>query len=264
MLLKDFGKEKFDIVVQAGQSNSDGFAFGNVETAYKTNARVWYLTGDWRVPRDFWFEPAKEYVYDGCGNTVCGNFSLTFAKRCIEDGRLAPDRCLLILRTAVGGSGFLDNYGKPGDRLYVRMMAMIRTALELNPENRLKALLWHQGETDTLFHASYDVHRAHLTDFIESVRGTLGMPDLPFIAGGFTPLWSEENKTAVTPVLQAIRDVCRETASAAFVETDGLPSNAQDTENNPNEDSIHFCRRAVYELGERYYDAYARLTADNP
>ena len=204
MLLKDFSKETFDIIIQAGQSNSEGYAFGAVEKAYKHDDRVWYLTGDWRVPRDFYF--------------------------------------------------------KPGDRLYVRMMAMIQTALELNPQNRLVALLWHQGETDAVFHASYDVHYNHLADFIRTVRGTLELPELPFVAGDFTKQWSEENKETVIPVVHAIRSVCKDIGMAAFVESSGLLSNAQDTENNPNTDSIHFCRQAIYELGDRYYDAFVQLT----
>lgn len=260
MLLKDFSKETFDIIIQAGQSNSEGYAFGAVEKAYKHDDRVWYLTGDWRVPRDFHFEPAKEYVHDNVDNSICGNFSLSFAQRYIEDGRLESGRKLLILRTAVGGSGFLDNYWKPGDRLYVRMMAMIQTALELNPQNRLVALLWHQGETDAVFHASYDVHYNHLADFIRTVRGTLELPELPFVAGDFTKQWSEENKETVIPVVHAIRSVCKDIGMAAFVESSGLLSNAQDTENNPNTDSIHFCRQAIYELGDRYYDAFVQLT----
>lgn len=260
MFLKDFSKEKFDIIVQAGQSNSDGYAFGDVENAFKPDNRVWYLTGDWQVPDNFHFEPAKEYIHFHYDNLICGNFSLAFARRYIEEGRLEPERKLLILRNGVGGTGFLDNYWKPGDRLYVRMMNMIQTALELNPENRLKALLWHQGETEALFfQASYDVHYKNLMDFVRTVRGTLEMPELPFVAGDFTEQWSEEHKDIVVPVVQAIRSVCKDAGMAAFVESTGLLSNAQDTANNPNTDSIHFCRRAIYELGNRYYDAFAHL-----
>ena len=259
MLLKDFSKEKFDIIIQAGQSNSDGFAFGNVENAFKSDKRVWYLTGDWRLPGDFYFEPAKEYIHDVHDNLICGNFSLAFARRYIEDNRLAEDRKLLILRTAVSGSGFLDNYWKPGDRFYNRMMGMITTALELNPENRLVALLWHQGETDAILHASYDVHYGHLTEFVKSVREKVGKNDLPFVAGEFTKQWSEENREIVLPVIQAIKNVCADVGMGAFVESDGLLSNEQDTQNNPNTDTIHFCRSSIYELGDRYYEAFANI-----
>ena len=85
------------------------------------------------------------------------------------------------------------------------------------------------------------------------------MSELPFIAGDFTEQWSDENKEIVVPVVQAIRNVCMDAGMAAFVESSGLRSNAQDANNNPNNDSIHFCRQALYELGERYYDAFAKI-----
>ena len=33
-MLKDFTKEKFDIIIQAGQSNADGTGFGNTDEPY--------------------------------------------------------------------------------------------------------------------------------------------------------------------------------------------------------------------------------------
>ncbi|MBE6614816.1 MAG: sialate O-acetylesterase [Ruminococcaceae bacterium] len=261
MLLKDFSKEKYDIIIQAGQSNSDGTAFGNVENEYQPNDRVWYLTGDWRFSEDFYFEIAREYAQN---NTVRGNFSLSFAKRYINDGRLAADRKLLILRTAAGGTGFLDGHWKTTDWLYNRMMLMLQTSMELNPENRLIALLWHQGETDAVYHASYDVHYKHLTEFIQSVRKAFQIPELPFVAGNFTEQWYDQNKEIADPVVTAIRNVCKDIGNASFVESIGLLSNAQDDENNPfhGNDTIHFCRKAMYELGERYYDAFVHIVGE--
>lgn len=258
MFLKDFSKEKFDIIIQAGQSNSDGTGFGTVEKAYQPNDRVWYLTGDWQVSGDFYFDTAKEYVQD---NTVRTNFSLPFVQRYMDDGRLAPDRKILILRSAVGGTGFLDGYWKTTDRLYIRMMKMIKTALEMNPENRLVALLWHQGETDALLHATYDVHYNHLMEYVRTVRDAFQVPELPFVAGDFVKQWYDLNEEISAPVVAAIRSVCKDAGNAAFVETDGLLSNAQDDEHNPScgQDTIHFCRKALYELGERYYDAFKQI-----
>lgn len=257
-MLRDFGREKFDIIVQAGQSNSDGTGFGNAQNPFKLDYRVWYLTGDWQVPNDFHFEPAREIIYD---NLICSNFSLSFARKYIEDGRLEEGRKALIIRAAVGGTGFLDGNWKPQDPLFVRMMAMIKTALELNPENRLTAALWHQGETDASLNASYDVHYNHLMTFIKLIRETYDAPNLPFIAGDFVRQWSEMNAGIVAPVIKAMRAVCADAGSAAFVETDGLLSNDQDPAGNPcRGDTIHFCRQALYELGERYYEAFVGIT----
>jgi len=252
MPLRDFTKDKFDIIIQAGQSNSDGRGLGFVDHPYTVNKLVWYLTPDYII------EPARETVQK---NRILTNYSLAFAQKYLESGRLEEGRKLLILRTAVGGTGFLDNHWKLTDDLYLRMIEMIRTALALNPENHLVALLWHQGETDACHDASYDVHYEHLMTLVTSVRNMFHVPALPFVAGDFVQQWIAANEVICEPVVRAIRSVCRDAGHAAFVETDGLYSNAQD-ETNPrfgSDDTVHFCRSSLYELGYRYFDAFANL-----
>ena len=68
----------------------------------------------------------------------------------IESGKLKPGRKLLIIRAAIGGTGFSDERWGMTDDLYLRMIEMIKTALELNSKNKLAAFLWHQGETDAI------------------------------------------------------------------------------------------------------------------
>lgn len=42
-MLKDFSKDSYDILIQAGQSNSDGTGFGPVSNPYEPNDQVWYM-----------------------------------------------------------------------------------------------------------------------------------------------------------------------------------------------------------------------------
>jgi glutamate 5-kinase len=42
-MLKDFTKEKFDIIIQAGQSNSQGTSFGDTSNPWIPDERVWYM-----------------------------------------------------------------------------------------------------------------------------------------------------------------------------------------------------------------------------
>ncbi len=251
MALKDFSLEKFDIIIQAGQSNSEGYGFGNVPDPYQPSDRVWYLNGD------FTFQIAQEAT---ANNAIQSNFSLSFAREYMNAGRLAEDRKLLILRTAVGGTGFSVDDWKAEDPLYLRMMEMIRTALSLNPENRLIALLWHQGETDADHHVTYDYYRGHLSYLLGSVREEFGVPDLPFVAGDLSQDWKSTRQEQAAPVVAALRDICA-SQNASFVESDGLDSNRQDGFPHPFGwvDEAHFCRRAVYELGRRYYAAYVSI-----
>ncbi|MBQ6067552.1 MAG: hypothetical protein IJK89_12125 [Clostridia bacterium] len=252
-MLKDFTKEPFDILIQAGQSNAEGYGFGSAEKPWEPNERVWYLN------ENFTISQAVESV---TGNDIRSNFSLAFARGYLENNLLAEGRSLLILRAAVGGTGFLDNNWKPNDVLYLRMLDMIKTALDLNGGNRLVALLWHQGEQDAVLNASYETHYNHLMTLVRGVRETFNVPGLPFVAGDFVQHWEQENMAICTPVVDAIRAVCRDCGRGAFVESDGLLSNAQFSKHHPFgwDDSVHFCRAAIYGLGERYFRAFTEIT----
>ena len=257
-MLKDFTREKYDIIIQAGQSNAEGNGMGEVENPWKPNEDVWYMNGALEGT-EFIISPAVETVRK---NEVVSNFNLRFAERYLEAGLLKKGRKLLILCTAVGGTGFIDGQWKMKDIYYLRMMEMIRTSLALNKENRLVALLWHQGESDSLFKASYDVHYAHLTALLNSVRNEFNVPELPFVAGDFVYDWKGKNIEVCIPVVDAIRGVCRDCGHGFFVESDGLTSNMQQLGrltprlDNMIEDDIHFSRKALYELGDRYFEGF--------
>ena len=263
-MLRDFTKEKFDVIILAGQSNAEGYGFGDVESPYEPTPDVWCMNDDFSIKKLYTIAPAVEMVTK---NEVQSHLGLTFAAEYLKAGRLTEGRKLLILRAASGGSGFANNRWHLTDDLYIRMIDMIDTALELNPENRLVALLWHQGETDALAEAGFDLHYGNLSTLLSSVREKYGCENLPFIAGDFVHHWSRtgvKTPEKCAPVLQAIRAVCRDMGPAKFVETDGLFSNKEAYDAlkwNPGgwEDSIHFSRRGVYELGRRYFKAFSEI-----
>ena len=247
-MLKNFRKEKFDVIIQGGQSNSDGSGHGNVPKHYTVNDKVWYLN------QDFTISMAQERVY---GNHISGDFSLEFARSYIEDGLLKERRNLLIIRAVVGGTGFADKRWGLMDDLFLQMLEMTKTALELNDENRLVAFLWHQGESETGV-PNYDTHYNNLSNLVKTVRTEFKQSGLPFMAGDFVELWRQNNPETWKPVIEAIRAVCEQIGNAAFVETGGLKSNFEEygLEADGFKDDIHFSRAALYELGDRYYAAY--------
>ena len=251
-MLEDFKKEMFDILIQAGQSNAKGTGYGEADDPWQPDDSVWMMNADLTLSR------AEESV---CGSEIRSNFAFAFAREYLNARRLAGERKLLILRTASSNTGFLDGRWRPGDDLYLRMTDMIRTSLALNPENRPVALLWHQGETDAGLGASYPTHYDNLMTFVRSVRSFVGRDDLPFIAGDFVHHWKNGNLASAAPVAAAIRAVCRDCGRAAFVTTDGLLSNRQELNRDPEGwyDPVHFSRRALYELGIRYYKAFEAI-----
>lgn len=253
-MLRDLSGEHFDIIIQAGQSNSDGTGYGPVEEPWVPTEDVWYLNFDMTL------SVAREMVN---GNEIQSNYSLSFAREYMNKGLLKEGRKLLILRTSIGGTGFLDKRWGMTDDLYLRMMDMIRTALALNSKNRLVAFLWHQGETDAIFQATYEQHFHHLKALLNSVRNTFHAEQLPFVAGDFVQHWKQDNLAICIPVVAAIRDLCADLPCCGFVETDGLLSNTQEPYWKPEEidDSIHFSRQALYTLGQRYYHCFEEIAA---
>lgn len=251
-MLRDFSKEPFDILIQAGQSNAEGSGYGDTVQPYVPDPRILYLEPDLTISL------ARELVQ---GNQVRGNFSLTFAADYAAAGLLAPGRKLLILRTAVGGTGFLEGHWTPEGDLYQRMLAMTRTALALNPENRLIGLLWHQGERDSKLHASYEQHYHNFAALVQGLRDCFASPALPFVAGDLVQDWAGKNRECTDPVVSATRAVCQD-LGGAFVSTQGLASNGELGCPHPfgiEYDDLHFCRPALYELGHRYFEAFLSL-----
>ena len=251
-MLKDFTQEKFDIIVQAGQSNSEGYGVGPTGHTYNPNDKVYFLN------RDFTISMAAESVR---GNEIVGNFAIHFATEYIRKKRLKRGRKLLIIRAAVGGTGFSDNRWGLSDDLYLNMMEMFRTALALNESNCLVAFLWHQGKTDAQKGCDYDTHYKNLLTLFTTVREIFHCPDLPIIAGDFTQHWKNLNLPICKPIIQAIKDVCIKIGNSSFVTTENIQSNSQIKA--IKSDTIHFCRDGLYILGVRYYKAYAKITKRN-
>ena len=79
-MLKDFTKEAFDIFIQAGQSNSEGYGFGDIENPYKPCEQVYYLTNEFIIER------AREQLTE---NKAQSNFGLPFVREYIEKGMLS-------------------------------------------------------------------------------------------------------------------------------------------------------------------------------
>jgi len=237
----------FDIIIQAGQSNSEGCGFGEVDRPFEPDERIWYFNNDFTVKK------AEEAFWDN--KKIC-NFSLSFAQEYIKSGLLQPSRNLLIVRAAVGGTGFLDGRWGLNDELYIRMIEMTESALALNKDNRLVAFLWHQGESDAGLNASFETHYNNLKSLVQTVRNRFDCSLLPFVAADFVHDWKNENLSICEPVIRAIKAVCSELIPAAFVETAELKSNAQ---TNGGDDTIHFCRASLMKLGQMYFDEFIKL-----
>ena len=246
-MLEEFINEEFDIIIQAGQSNSEGCGQGETSSPFVPNEKILYMYGDFSI------SIAEEHKWD---KEPIGNFSLSFATEYLANDKLQDGRKLLVLRTAVGGTGFCDKRWGIGNDLFIRMMEMTKAVLALNKKNKLVALLWHQGETDA--GGFRDVHYKNLTTLVNTVRSTFNFPCLPFVAGDFVNEWKTANLAACEPIIAAIKDTCTDIGNARFVETSELLSNNQQIGNG---DTIHFSKEALDILGRKYFVAFCEITA---
>ncbi len=260
----NFSNVKFDIVIQAGQSNSEGCGLGPVTKELIPSPNAFYLYAEKTVTvvddnliidfhdKPFVIEQAKER---GEGDNKLGDFSLTFAEEYEKAGLLASDRKLLIIRAGVGGAGFQKKHWGLQDCLYLKLLELINYALSLNKENRVVAFLWHQGEHDAFEKNTPENYKKQLSALLNGVRACVG-EKIPFIAGEFVNDWKSKNIDICAPILQVIREVTAENGNGGFVETGDLLSNDQ---KHGNGDDIHFCRESLHILGRRYFAEYKRI-----
>ena len=252
--------EAFDIFIQAGQSNAEGFGHGPADEVIARDERVMYLTAP-RVPSQvahiFADCPPQLTVAEDCVvlDIARSNFSQSFAADYIKAGLLEEGRKVLIIRSAVGSSGFIQGHWGLNDVLYLKMLELCDYALALNPENRIKGLLWHQGEQETHGGNPPENYRKQLRAMVGGVREHLGQPDLPFVSGEFCRDWADKNQEICQPLLKVIQEVTEE-VGGIYITSDGLESNSQRT---GNKDDIHFSRQGQYDLGHRYFKAYQKI-----
>lgn len=280
-LIKEFTNEKFDIIILAGQSNAQGHGMGPVEEPFVASDRIMYLCDNSNIHfekneqgEDYLFLPeecqksirvAQEAgEFDKPDGQKVGNLSLIFAKKYLENGLLEEGRKLLIIHSAVGGTGFAKKQWGVGNVLYERLIDMTQTALELNGENRIVAILWHQGEHDAFENADMkyedrsDFYCSSISAMFDDYFDRFSLKNVPIIACGFCDEWYLKNKEACDAVIDGTKRFLQ-AVNGRFVESAGLLSNNQKINNY---DDIHFCRESLYILGEKYYTEFEAILSE--
>ena len=276
MKILNYNDFDYDIIVLAGQSNAFGNGLGGTDNPWKERDDVLMLKNDFitcykrpdentvyidiNAQEDGYIEVAKER-FDQRLNQTIGNFSLTFAKN-YADKYLEKGRKVLIIFTPVGGTGFKGEHWGENDKLYLRMVDMVDSALKLNKNNKIVAYLWHQGEHDAYENRdlSYDGIKAYydekITELFNSLRGKYG--EVPFMCAGFTPAFINEFKKGSDAVLEVLQTKMKEWTKAKFVDSTGLKCNSD----IGYDDVYHFCKTALEILGARYFEAYEQIISN--
>lgn len=261
----------YDIIIIAGQSNAQGCGIGEDPFEYIPDDDILIERGDFsslvkkteygneyldlKLSDNYYIEKAT--LKEGCG---C--FAFSFAKK-YKEFDLEKGRKVLLIQTAIGGTGFSKKHWGVGDMLYERMCKMVRYALSLNSKNRLVSFLWHQGEHDTFENPQFNFEERkqfyydNLNSMINSFRKEFGV--VPFVCAGFTRQWLETYTSQSKAVYEAIKEVSKTNEKIAFIHnTHDLKSNAEKVSNG---DEVHFCKEAQRILGLRYYDKWREINS---
>ena len=134
--------EKFDIIIQGGQSNAEGFGIGPDREEYVKNPNILYLEAEKKITQlpvscaiEFLDKPYSITVadYHETEKGTTGDFALSFANEYVKKGYLEEGRKILIIRAAVGGTGYKTNQWGKGKILEEKMFELTDYALSLNP-----------------------------------------------------------------------------------------------------------------------------------
>ena len=275
MILKNTVSEPLDIIILAGQSNMEGNGLGECQHPWSLDSDILMMQCDIATEvkkneagREFIFvTPSEEYFIEPAEERIngdglpCGILALSFA-RLYKKNNLKNGRKLLLVQTAVGGTGFTGSHWGVEDILYKRLFEMTDAALAMNKENRVASVLWHQGEHDAYENCGLgneyikDFYSKRLSLLVSGIREKYG-EKLPFIAAGFTHGWMDEYPTENKAVIDASVDTLAALGCASYItKTLDLASNEDAVGNG---DTVHFSKDALYTLGNRYYEEYVSL-----
>jgi hypothetical protein len=264
----NYTEQAYDIIVLAGQSNAQGTGRGCVLNEYMPDGDIISLSPIYSISRTieneiskraviysdepFLFDIASERVVNEMKN---GDLSLTFARCYKNNGYLRSGRKLLIIRAAIGATGFMHGQWGINSPLYNKMCEMLDYALSLNKDNKLVALLWHQGEHEVGKGNPPQNYKNQLMEMLLDFKVRFKAPHLPIITADFSKKWKAAKREKADAISTVIKEVVTE-LGGIFIDTSGLLSNS---EKNGDDDVIHFCRESLYILGEMYFNEYRAL-----
>lgn len=233
---KGRSKERYDVFLLIGQSNMAGRGYMIEGDEQPFNDNVYLLNDKGEI------EPAANPLNKY--STIRKDMSMQrigpgfgFSRKIAEK----TGRKILLVVNARGGSSIKE--WKVGAEKAYYDEAVRRTRQALAHNGKLKAILWHQGETDATDHG----YMEELADMVTSMRKDLKAKKVPFIAGEIA-YWIKESGE----FNERIAHISEYIGNAACI-------SAENCTMLIDEEDPHFSRDAQIMLGERYADAVLRI-----
>jgi len=135
-----------------------------------------------RLSPELRWDEAREPLHRGIDlhNVLGVGPGMPFAHALLRSRRLPPHALVGLVPCAQGATPIAD--WERGTHLYQRMLHRARAATAGN--GKLAALLWYQGEADTISRRDAELYAGRMEAFVRDVRRDLGMPDLLVIQVG--------------------------------------------------------------------------------
>ncbi len=253
----DFAKlpksQPLELFLLIGQSNMKGR--GAIAMTPTTHPKIFFLhptKRQWFVARDPLHAVGTPDEIDGSDNSGTGP-GLSFALTVMQDKEHPP---IGLIPAAKGGVP-IRKYDRDGE-LYQLSLTMLKQAQEQSTiPTTLKAILWLQGETDSMSQEITDAYEGKLLDLVDRYRRDLKQPELPFIACTIGSFIAESNKAKRFAHTREINEILLRLPTrrkhTACVDARDLKGHIGD--------SLHYNTASQHEIGKRFAQAYQKLVA---
>lgn len=137
----------------------------------------------------------------------------------------------------------------PGELNYDHAVMQAKLALRTSS---LKAILWHQGESDCQADETVEQYTRRFVQMIEQFRRDIGAQALPVLVGELPEVIAPKWKTEGRQVLfnQNLHRLPQMISNCAVVSSAGLTLKP---------DGLHFDAQACREFGKRYFESYCTM-----
>lgn len=157
--------------------------------------------------------------------------------------RERPGEPIGLLSAAVGGTT-LNQWGAEG-RFYKRAVRMLKHGQK---SGTLRAILWHQGESDAASSAEHArTYARRWVALMQRLRQDAGCPDVPIIVGTLGDFVKRPHAKIINTQLQRVPTMLD---NVVLVSSEGLRDGG---------DGLHFDSRSQRTLGRRFAAAYLAL-----
>ena len=236
---KDSG---FDVVLVVLQSNAVGSSLGPIDPVLDaSDPRIFERQQDGSVVI------AEEALDHVVRQDQSPGFPLTFARNHLAS--LNPNRNVLLVPMAQGGTGHSSNNWNPGNARYNAAVTATNAALaEGDGNNQIVAILAQGGERDSNDGSTQAQHEVAFDAMIAGFRSEInGAENVPVIVGDLAPNFAGGTHTQIRA---SLADLPNRVANTAWVSSAGLTDRG---------DNVHFDAPSLRTLGDRYYAAFSSI-----